>query len=921
MLTLPLREGLCLAIDENWSITMNHYMTPLNGLNCMGCAKKVRNLLIDVENTDINDLSPTYIDVVTPLSYREISELIGTLGYSIGHQWHLSLSGLNCGKCVNKLTSALREHPQIGTFDVSKTELILTTQLSEEEVIECVEAVGYQARPYSEDTDTVEDRKEANSENTPVQDSTEQAHAYHLVLQGMTCASCVSSVEKALKSVNHIERVQVNLAEQTALVFSSSSRDQIEQPLLQAVKDAGYQADFVEDALTQQEQQQRQHTKLQRSFLINSISALALGVPMMAWGLFGGSMMIESTNDQIGWGLMGFICLVLLATSGRQFFINAWQSLQHKRATMDTLVALGTGAAWLYSMLVVIAPSWFPQASRHVYFEASAMIIGLISLGHYIEAKAKARTTQSLQALINLQPQQATAIIDGKEQSITVEAIEVGMQIRVKPGEKMPIDGVVISGESYVDESMLTGEPLPNIKKAADKVSAGTINGDGTLVIETTGTGSSTMLARIIQMVRQAQSTKPAIAKLADSISAVFVPVVVAIAAIAAGVWFVFGPEPSASYMLIVSTTVLIIACPCALGLATPLSVTVGVGKAAELGILIKDADVLQSASKVDAVVFDKTGTLTEGKPQVQQVFSYNTTEAELMTLAYSLEVASEHPLAKAICQHAQSLSLEIQPVSEFENLRGQGIKAKIDDQWVQVGSLSFMKSLGIQLETAASAIEACNQAAWTPIFVSKNHQLEGIIGVSDTLKSDSKLAIQQLQNRGVHTVLLTGDNQAVAQAIGAQLGIDDVISDVLPDQKAEHIVKLQQRYNQVAMVGDGINDAPALAQADVGIAMGSGSDVAIESAQMTLLNSSPVSVSNAIELSQATVKNMKQNLFGAFVYNSLGIPIAAGVLYPFFGFLLSPVVAGAAMALSSITVVSNANRLRLFKTTDNKNQ
>lgn len=900
---------------------MNHYMTPLSGLNCMGCAKKVRNLLGDVENTNINDISPTYIDVVTPLSYREISERIGTLGYSIGHQWHFSLSGLNCGKCVNKLTIALQDHPQIGSFDVSKTELTLTTLLSEDEVIECVEASGYQARPYSEDAESVEDRKEANSENTPVQDSTEQARSYHLVLQGMTCASCVSSVEKALKSVDHIERVQVNLAEQTALVFSSSRRDLLEQPLLQAVKDAGYQADFVEDAQTQQEQQQRQHAKLQRSFLINSISALALGVPMMAWGVFGGSMMIESTNDQIGWGLMGFICLVLLATSGRQFFINAWQSLQHKRATMDTLVALGTGAAWLYSMLVVIAPSWFPQASRHVYFEASAMIIGLISLGHYIEAKAKARTTQSLQALIKLQPQQATVIIDGKEQPIAVEAIEVGMQIRVKPGEKMPIDGVVISGESYVDESMLTGESLPNIKKIADKVSAGTINGDGTLVIETTGTGSSTMLARIIQMVRQAQSTKPAIAKLADSISAVFVPVVVVIAAVAAGIWFIFGPEPSASYMLVVSTTVLIIACPCALGLATPLSVTVGVGKAAELGILIKDADVLQSASKVDAVVFDKTGTLTEGKPQVQQVFSYDISAADLMTLAYSLEVASEHPLAKAICQHAQSLNLGIQPTSEFENLRGQGIKAKIDDQLVQVGSLSFMKNRGIQLDIAINAIEACNKAAWTPIFVSQNDQLKGIIGVSDTLKSDSKLAIQQLQNRGVHTVLLTGDNQSVAQAIGAQLGIDDVISDVLPDQKAEHIVKLQQRYNQVAMVGDGINDAPALAQADVGIAMGSGSDVAIESAQMTLLNSSPVSVSNAIELSQATVKNMKQNLFGAFVYNSLGIPIAAGVLYPFFGFLLSPVVAGAAMALSSITVVSNANRLRLFKTTDNKNQ
>ena len=915
---------------------MNHYMTPLSGLNCMGCAKKVRNLLSDVENTSINDLSPTYIDVVTPLSYGEISEQIDTLGYSIGHRWHFSLSGLSCGKCVNKLTTALQEHPQIGSFDVSKTELTLTTLLSENEVIEYVEATGYQAHPFSEQAQIANDEAQAPDvtdvklienaklvENTQTQSpaTSEQSHAYHLVLQGMTCASCVSSVEKAIQSVTDVERVQVNLAEQTALVFSANTREHLEQPLLQAVSDAGYQAEFVEDAQTQQEQQQRQHAKLQRSFLINSISALALGIPMMAWGIFGGSMMIESTSDQIGWGLMGIICLVLLATSGRQFFTNAYQSLLHKRATMDTLVALGTGAAWLYSMLVVIAPNWFPQASRHVYFEASAMIIGLISLGHYIEAKAKARTTQSLQALINLQPQQATVIIDGKEQPIAVEAIEVGMQIRVKPGEKMPIDGVVISGESYVDESMLTGEPLPNIKKAADKVSAGTINGDGSLVIETTGTGCSTMLARIIQMVRQAQSTKPAIAKLADSISAVFVPVVVAIAAAAAGVWFVFGPEPSVSYMLVVSTTVLIIACPCALGLATPLSVTVGVGKAAELGILIKDADVLQSASKVDAVVFDKTGTLTQGKPEVQQVFTYDISESELMTLAHSLEVASEHPLAKAICQHAQFLNQDALPVSEFENLRGQGIRARLDDQIIEVGSLSFMRNLGISLNIANRAIEACNKAAWTPIFVSQNNQLKGIIGVSDSLKADSKQAIQQLKSRGIHTVLLTGDNQAVAQAIGSQLGINDVISDVLPDQKAEHIIELQQRFQQVAMVGDGINDAPALAQADVGIAMGSGSDVAIESSQMTLLNSSPVSVSNAIELSQATVKNMKQNLFGAFVYNSLGIPIAAGVLYPFFGFLLSPVVAGAAMALSSITVVSNANRLRLFKTTDNNNQ
>ncbi|CAH6870628.1 Cu(+) exporting P-type ATPase [Vibrio chagasii] len=909
-----------LGVDENWSIDMNHYTTALNGLNCMGCAKKVRTLFSDLDSTMINDISPTYIDTSTPFSYIQLNEQLATLGYSMGNQLHLSLSGLSCGKCVSKLTKALEQTEQASNLEVSKQELSLVTLLSESEVIKLVESLGYHAAPYSEanelspSSDLEEDKKLDPTEATPT-DPVASQYTYHLVLEGMTCASCVSSVEKALKKNEFVDQAQINLAEQTALVFTSKTRDLIENELIQSVKTAGYGAEFVDDAATQQQKQQEQQLRTQQAFLKNSVSALLLGAPLMAWGVFGGSMTITTFNDQLAWGLIGVVCLVLLATSGRSFFTNAWQSLMHKRATMDTLVALGTGAAWFYSMLVVLIPSWFPEASRHVYFEASAMIIGLISLGHYIEAKAKARTTKSLQALINLQPQKAMVIVDGKEQIIAVEAIQVGMQIRVKPGEKVPVDGVVVSGESYIDESMLTGEPLPNVKSVNDGVSAGTINGDGSLIIEATGIGSSTMLARIIQMVRQAQSSKPAIAKLADSISAVFVPVVVAIAAIAALVWFFVGPQPSASYMLVVSTTVLIIACPCALGLATPLSITVGVGKAAEFGVLIKDADVLQSASKIDAVVFDKTGTLTQGKPSVQQAFYPNLTERELLAYAYSVEVGSEHPLAKAVCQYAENLEVSAIPHSDFENSRGLGVQANINGKHVQVGSLKYLTQLGVNTEIGTDFIELCRTQAWTPIFVVIDQKLEGILGISDALKIDSKQAIAQLKSAGIHTVLLTGDNHSVAQAIGKSVGIDEVISEVLPEQKAQHIVQLQQ-YKSVAMVGDGINDAPALAQADIGIAMGSGSDVAIESAQMTLLNSSPLSVSNAIELSQATVRNMKQNLFGAFIYNSLGIPIAAGVLYPFFGFLLSPVVAGAAMAMSSITVVSNANRLRLFKPT-----
>ncbi|MCG9649851.1 heavy metal translocating P-type ATPase [Vibrio brasiliensis] len=892
---------------------MTKFDIPLTGLNCMGCARKVERAITAEHTVKISDLSPTFVSVETDSSFSTIAQSIEQLGYQAGHKYHLFLTGLNCAKCVAKLEQALKQSDLNGDFTVTKTELNLVSLHSQQEVIQLIESLGYKAStasPQSEPEQIVEEQDvqvEAEQEVSPT-------HSAHLLISGMTCASCVSSVEKALTSVASVTKAQINLAEQSALVFTTQPIEVIEKDLLASVSQSGYQAQIIADPETQQQKQLEQQQAAQAHHKKSAWLGLIIGAPLMLWGIVGGNMMIRNSQDQLAWGVIGLVCLWLLATAGRTFFTNAWQALTHKRATMDTLVALGTGAAWLFSMLVVTFPQWFPAASRHVYFEASAMIIGLISLGHYIEAKAKANTTRSLQALINLQPQVATLVTEQGDRDITIDEISLGMRLRVKPGEKVPVDGIVESGESYLDESMLTGEPVPVNKQSGDAISAGTLNQDGSLIIQASGVGSDTMLSRIITMVREAQSSKPAIAKLADQISSVFVPVVVAIAIFSALVWFMVGPEPKASYMLVVTTTVLIIACPCALGLATPLSVTVGIGKAAEMGILIKDADVLQSASKIDTVVFDKTGTLTQGKPNVQNVYAVDDNSERLLTLTASIEQQSEHPLAKAIVGQANQQGLTLSEVTDFENRRGQGVFATVEQQTIAVTSLSYAQTQSWDLTEVDDALQQYLDKAWTPIVIAANNKVIGVIAIADPIKSDAKEAVEALKANHITPIMLTGDNPRVAKAIADQLGIEQVIAQVLPDEKAGHIARLQNEGRCVAMIGDGVNDAPALALADIGIAMGGGSDVAIESAQMTLLNSSPLSVIRAIELSKATVRNMKQNLFGAFVYNSLGIPIAAGVLYPSFGFLLSPVVAGAAMALSSITVVSNANRLRLFK-------
>ncbi|WP_336940641.1 copper-translocating P-type ATPase CopA [Vibrio cholerae] len=898
---------------------MNHFALALRGLNCMGCARKLERQLNQDLTVEIETLTPTSIELHTHATLNEVLTSIESLGYQGGTEQTYQLQGLNCGRCVNKLTTHLSAQAEIAKLQASKERLSLVTTLTAEQVKALVAEVGYQAIEAEQEstfapaasidekeTDTPDAENSSNTEPTEASSQT-----LSLLIKGMTCASCVASVEKALLSVEGVQSAQVNLAEQSALVRGIFANP---QPLLNAIQSSGYQAEILDDPAQQQAKQQAQLEALQKEHKQSALLGIALGAPLMLWGVFGGNMMIRNSSDQMVWGGIGIICFALLLTAGRHFFMNAWQALTHGRATMDTLVALGTGAAWFYSMLVVAWPQTFPDTARHVYFEATAMIIGLISLGHYIETKAKSNTNRSLQALLNLQPQQATLVTEQGDQSIAVADIQLGMSLRIKPGEQVPVDGVVSTGHSYLDESMLTGEPIPVLKEAGAKVAAGTLNQDGSLVITATGIGSQTMLARIIRMVRQAQSSKPAMARLADQISSVFVPVVVVIAILSAALWYLYGPDPKASYMLVVATTVLIIACPCALGLATPLSITVGIGKAAEMGILIRDANVLQTASQIDTVVFDKTGTLTLGKPRIQSLHVLQGDENQLLALAYALEQQSEHPLAKAICDYAKQRNILPVDISQFTNQRGRGLLADYQNQTVLVGSLAFMQEQGIDLSMAESTLEKFAAQAWTPVAVAYRGMLQGVLAIADPIKPTSAQAVRKLNELGIHTVMLTGDHASVANAIAKELGISQVIAQVLPDQKAQHIQALQQQGRKVAMIGDGINDAPALALADIGIAMGSGSDVAIESAQMTLLNSSPTSVVSAIELSKATLRNMKQNLFGAFIYNTLGIPIAAGVLYPAFGFLLSPVVAGAAMALSSITVVSNANRLRWSK-------
>lgn len=733
-----------------------------------------------------------------------------------------------------------------------------------------------------------------------------------LGVEGASCASCVRKIETALGDVGGVEKAEMNLAQGTVSVTGTAPI----KTLINAIQKIGYDAHSLEDKPDNEilDAKESADQAYYKSLMRDTFIALGLGIPLMIYGLFIGEMTVTTTTERIVWLLIGIVTFAVMATSGRHFYVGSWKSIRAHSANMDTLIMLGTGAAWIYSMVVVFAPTLLPEMARHVYFEATAMIIGLINLGLALEVKARGRTSEAIKRLIGLQAKTARIVRDDKEIDIAIEDVQLGDIVRIRPGDKIPVDGIVIEGRTAMDESMLTGEPMPVEKDIGDTLATGTLNKTGSILFRATRVGKDTALARIIDMVKHAQNSKPPIGRLADVISAYFVPTIIIIAIVSALIWLNFGPEPTIAFAVVSATSVLIIACPCALGLATPMSVMVGVGKAAEAGVLIRNGEALQTASKITAMVVDKTGTITLGAPKVTDIVLANAaSEDAVLQMAASLESGSEHPLALAIVETAEERGITAGKVEDFNAIAGHGIEGAVDGKHVYFGNERLMQVQGIQIEKFLGQAQLLAAEAKTPMYMAVDGVLAGIVAVADPIKEDSVAAIKRLQNNGLRVIMLTGDNRATAAAVADKVGIKEFYAEVLPQDKTNKITALQMENEIVGMTGDGINDAPALAMANVGFAIGTGTDVAIESADVTLMRGSLHGLADAIAVSKATLRNVKQNLLGAFIYNVAGVPVAAGILYPFFGLLLSPIIAGAAMAFSSLTVVMNANRLRFF--------
>lgn len=895
----------------------------LQGLTCMNCAQRVKKALESREDVEQAEVNVHYAKVTGEAPSQALIDSVVAAGYqaAVAQQpdTELQLNGLSCMHCAASTRKALEAVPGVIAADVSIDSAKVYGDAASEALIAAVEDAGYHAslagaatspktEPLTESVPVLPETQATASSPLPATSNGDDDDSVQLLLSGMSCASCVSKVQNALQSVSGVDQARVNLAERSALITGSADP----QALVAAVEKAGYGAEMIQDETERRERQQQTAQANMKRFRWQAALGLALGIPLMAWGLFGGSMSL-TPETQRPWLLVGLLTLAVMVFAGGHFYRNAWRALMNGSATMDTLVALGTGAAWLYSISVNLWPDFFPMAARHLYYEASAMIIGLINLGHALEQRARQRSSQALERLLDLTPPTARLVTDDGEKNIPLSQVQLGMTLRLTTGDRIPVDGEIIQGEVWLDEAMLTGEAVPQQKSVGDTVHAGTVVDDGSVLFRAGAIGSKTTLARIIKLVRQAQSSKPEIGKLADRISAVFVPTVVAIALFSAAIWYFFGPQPQLVYTLVIATTVLIIACPCALGLATPMSIISGVGRAAEFGVLVRDADALQQASQLDTLVFDKTGTLTEGQPRVVEILTFNqVSEQQALRWAAALEQGASHPLARAIVDHAEGQALP--QVEQFRTLRGAGVSGEVDGMKLLLGNAALLQQHQVATAELDTQMQQQAERGITPVLLAVEGKPAALFAIRDPLRRDSVEALQRLHRQGYQLVMLTGDNPVTANAIAKEAGIDRVIAGVLPEGKAEAIKQLQAQGHRVAMIGDGINDAPALAQADVGIAMGGGSDIAIETAAITLMRHSLNGVADALELSKATLRNMKQNLLGAFVYNTLGIPIAAGVLYPLTGTLLSPVVAGAAMALSSITVVSNANRLLRFK-------
>ncbi|MCE8011014.1 heavy metal translocating P-type ATPase [Halomonas daqingensis] len=834
------------------------------------------------------------------------------------HDHERSVPGMNCQGCVKRMREAIQTldpEAEVTGFPAEKR-LVVNSSLDGERLDEALAQAGYPPQAGSaSDAGAAANERPVAEPATPLADSVnaprhEGGTTLRLAISGMTCASCVKSVQQALERTPGVATAAVNFGTRVAQVHGHADTE----TLVKAVQAAGYDAEPILDLRQAEEARTAKDAETYRRRLRGSFWSLALAVPLMA------SMFVYHPHPmgmgRLYWLAIGLLTLAVLVGPGRHFFVNAWKNFKHHQANMDTLIAMGTGTAWLYSMAVVAFAPWLPAVAHGIYFEASAMIIGLVLLGNALELRARGRTSEALKRLLDLQSRTARVIRGNDERELPIEEVREGDHIRVRPGERLPVDGVVTSGASHIDESMLTGEPLPVAKGEGDEVNAGTVNGRGGLVYRATRVGADTRLGQITEQVALAQNSRPPIGELADKISSIFVPTVMVIAVLTALAWFNFGAEPRLIHMLVTATTVLIIACPCALGLATPISTMIGVGKAAEHGVLVRNGQALQTASRLTTLVVDKTGTLTEGKPRVTESHFLEGDEATLLGLVAALERGSEHPLAAALLQHAEQAGAEVADIRDFDSVTGGGVKATgANGETLLLGNARLLREAGVALTAGDALARDLEQKARTVVHLAVGGRLAALFGISDPLRADTVAAVKRLQADGLRVVMLTGDNEHTAAAIAREVGIDDFRAGLLPEDKHAEIERLQQAGEIVGMVGDGINDAPALARANVGFAIGQGTDVAIESAGITLMRSSLHGIADAIEISRMTLRNIKQNLVGAFGYNVLCIPIAAGVLYPFTGMLLSPMIAGAAMSLSSITVVSNANRLRLLKT------
>ncbi|MFQ6106332.1 MAG: heavy metal translocating P-type ATPase [Thermoplasmata archaeon] len=735
---------------------------------------------------------------------------------------------------------------------------------------------------------------------------------------GMTCATCANTIESALSKVKGTSSAAVNLAFERATVIYDPTVTNLDI-IRKAIEDAGYHFVGLDEEREEAEEFYRKDMEYKRRI---TIFALAVGIPMLTVGL--AWEFLSFPRDATSLYLRNLV-FFMMATSvqfypGLKFYRGTIKALRNRTANMDTLIAVGTSAAYFYSAIVAFLPSLF--GSYDVYFDTAAMIIGLILLGNYLEARAKSGTSQAIRTLMELQARTAVVIRDGVEREIPIEEVVVGDTIRVRPGEKIPVDGVVVKGNSSVDESMVTGESIPVEKSVGDVVIGATINKTGSFKMEARKVGQETMLAQIIKMVQEAQEKKAPIQRIADRVAAYFVPAVILIAIFALLFWLLLGaslwpPRPgltSLTFSLLIFISVMVIACPCALGLATPTAIMVGTGVGAKYGVLIKGGEALETAGKLATVVFDKTGTLTKGEPEVTDVVPLpNSGENEVLRLAAIAEAGSEHPLAESILRRAKEMELSYEEPESFEAVPGMGVRASSSGDEILLGNRRLMEVNGVDAREIEHELRGMEDGGKTAVIVAKNGMVAGAVGVADTLKENSSKAVKTLKEKGIEVVMITGDNERTAKAVGRMLGIDRVLHEVLPQDKATEIRRLQREGKKVGMVGDGINDAPALVQADVGIAIGGGTDVALESGDIVLVRDDPLDVVASIELSSKTMSKIKQNLFWAFAYNTAGIPIAAGILYPTFGILLAPVIAAAAMAFSSVSVVTNSRLLRSY--------